>query len=90
LSDRPDETGKFTSDRTERALPSDPAAEMAVLVVEALLTAPADLDHLGRDPMLTLSQRRADRRLEPRVMGGLAEHMAEQAVAGLGDVPTPT
>jgi len=90
LADRPDEAGEFASHSAERALPSNPPAEMAVLVMEPLLTTPADLADLRGNAVLALSQRIADRRLEPRMMGGLAENVTEQSVTGLGEMSTTT
>jgi hypothetical protein len=90
LSDCPDEAGELTSHSAERALPSDPAAEMAVLVMESLLAALADLADLRRDADLTLLKWPTNRRLEASVMGGLAKDVTEQAVARLGEMSTPT
>ena len=90
MSDGPDEAGELTCHGTDRPLSTDPAAEVAVLVVKTLLAAPADLEYLRRNAVLALSQGLADRGLEPRVVRGLTEDVTEQPVAGLGDMPTTT
>jgi hypothetical protein len=59
---------------------------VALRLVQPLLAAPADLDHHLGHPRLALFQRLALRRLEPRVVGRLAQDLPEQPVAGRGDV----
>ncbi len=82
------EAGELPGNCADRPLAADPSPQVAVLVVQPPLAAPADLHHLLGHPLLVLSQCLADRRLQPGVVGGLAQDMAEQPVAGLGDVAT--
>src|SRR3972149_6486407 len=63
-----------------------PRAEVSVALMEPRLGPSVELDHLGRHPALASPEPRADVGPVARAVGGLAEHVAHEAVARPGEV----
>ena len=81
----PDEAGQLARDGDDGLVLADPPDQAAVAVVEPGLGPPVELDDRRWDVPLAGPQARAHVGPVPGVVGGLAQDVADEPVAGLGD-----
>src|SRR6266550_9108014 len=81
----PDETRQLAGDRGECLERTDARTEMPIAGMQADLGTQGQVDELRRHVFLALLDRAGDAGCTARMVGRLAQHVAQQAVAGLGN-----